>query len=271
LNHGQQLAKGRYVLLTDDDCTVDPGWICAAVRTLEADSRIGCVFGDVDASPHDSSEGYIPICRITKAHAIFSLSALETMPGGGSFGMGANMALRADALSRIGGWDPSIGPGAAFRSGDDNDVAVRILGAGYGIAFCPSARVIHHGFRLWESMSRDNDRYGFGMGAIFAKHLRCGTYYHGALRLPLDRLLISLRRLWLGQRPLALGYPRSWFRGFAKALLHPLDRQTQCFVADKGASGSAGNRVAEVVLRHQQDDDQVRARDGRRRSHDTDA
>jgi len=252
LNHGRLLAKGQFIFLTDDDCEVLPGWIDNMVQAFQADSRVACVFGDVDAGPFDPRDGYIPTCRITHSHTIFSLLEFLTMPGWGNFGMGASLALRTDALSAIGGWDPCIGPGGSFKSGDDHDVVARLLVAGYGLSFCATSRTIHFGLRYWASMGDDQARYGFGMGASFAKHLRTGSYYPGPLRVFADGILKSARGLRLRKGPVGLAYPRSWLRGLWKGLSHPLDRQTRCFIPASEA-GSGGN-VADVVLRAGQGD-----------------
>lgn len=256
LNRGRELAKGRYLLLTDDDCEVRPGWIAEIVRVFEADARVGCVFGDVEAGPCDPDKGYIPAYRVTQARSIFTLSEFLTMPGWGNFGMGANMALRADALETVGGWDPCVGPGAFFRSGDDHDVVARLLAAGFGLAFCPTAVAVHFGLRHWESMGADQTRYGFGMGAIFAKHLRTRSYYPGPLRVFGDRLLTTARGLSLRKGPVGLAYPRSWLLGLMHGFRHPVDRQTRCFVYSDAADTKRGTaeRVAQVILRSSQQD-----------------
>jgi glycosyltransferase involved in cell wall biosynthesis len=254
LNHGRLLAKGSYIVLTDDDCEACPGWIAPMVQVFETDQRIGCVFGDVEAAPHDEATGFIPICKITDAHVIFSLSDLLTMPGLGNFGMGANMALRASALTEIGGWDPHIGPGARFKSGDDNDVGARMLAAGYGVAFCPASRTIHYGLRRWESAGKDQARYGFGLGAIFMKHLRCGSYYPGPARVAVDGAMRAARRLRQGQRPQGGAFLKSWVAGAWRGMTQPIDRSTRCYQSGDDDEVVGENRVAEVVLRANQGD-----------------
>ena len=57
------------------------------------------------------------------------------------------MAMRAAALKKIQGWDDCIGPGEKFGSGDDHNIAFRLLCAGYKLHFCPQGRVVHHGVR----------------------------------------------------------------------------------------------------------------------------
>src|SRR5262245_6541505 len=91
LNEGLAQARGRYVLLTDDDCEVRSGWIEAMVTALESDTAVGCAYGSVEAAPHDASAGYIPAREITRAHTISSLGDFLTMPGWENYGMGANM------------------------------------------------------------------------------------------------------------------------------------------------------------------------------------
>jgi glycosyltransferase involved in cell wall biosynthesis len=253
LNHGRELAKGQFIFLTDDDCEVLPGWIENMLLAFNEDSRIACVFGDVDAGPFDPKEGYIPICRIARSHSIFDLFEFLTMPGWGNFGMGASLALRTDALSEIGGWDPCIGPGAPFKSGDDHDLAARLVAAGYGLAFCANSRAIHFGLRYWSSMGADQARYGFGMGASFAKHLRTRSYYPGPLRVFRNGVLNSARALGLRKGPFGLAYPRSWLLGFWKGLRHPLDRRTRCFIpVERDGDPDSAVHVADVVLRSNQ-------------------
>jgi GT2 family glycosyltransferase len=194
LNAGRALARAPYLALTDDDCEVEKGWLAAIVQTFDADPTVGLVYGDVTAGPHDTSEGFIPICRIERPEKIGRLRDFLTMPNWQHFGIGASMALRASVLDRVGGWDECIGPGTKFGSGDDNDIAVKVLRAGPRIAFVPEARVVHHGFRFWKSSKADAKRTGFGLGAIFAKHLRCGTVYPGAFRAVTDALLLVGKR-----------------------------------------------------------------------------
>jgi len=253
LNLGRELAKGEFIFLTDDDCEVQPGWISEMLTAFEADSRVACVFGDVDAGPCDPNEGYVPTCRITESHSIYSLSEFLTMPGWKNFGMGASMALRKSALTHVGGWDPCIGPGAFFKSGDDHDVVARLLALGYGLTFSSTARTLHYGMRYWKSIGDDQSRYGFGMGAVFAKHLRTHSYYAGPARVLGERLLNTARCLASLKGPFGLAYPRNWLRGVVAGFKHPVDVSTRCFVSDiPAAPADEASRVAQIVLRSQQ-------------------
>jgi GT2 family glycosyltransferase len=254
LNEGLRQARGPYVLLTDDDCEARVGWIEAMVGALREDSRVGCVYGSVEAAPHDAGQGYIPAREITEAHSISSLGEFLTMPGWENYGMGANMAFRSEALRTLGGWDVCVGPGAKFGSGDDNDVAVRVLRAGYRIAFCPSARVVHYGFRLWKSNRRDLSRRGFGLGAVVAKHMRCGVVFSGGLRAARYEAKQCVTRMSRGERPRGVTFLAGWVRGFWAGLRHPIDRRTGLFVPDEVRGGEYREQVADVVLRAEMKD-----------------
>jgi len=253
LNFGLSLLRGQFVLLTDDDCEVMPDWIEAALLEFERDPSLGCVFGRVEAGKHEASEGYVPICTIREPRTIYRVRDFLTMPGWGNAGMGANMALRSTVLSRLRGWDECIGPGAKFGSGDDHDLSVRLLRAGYPIRFSPAPRVVHFGFRRWHSAGHDHRRIAFGVGGVFAKHLRCRAFYRGGIRVPLYQLRESGGLILRGSRPHGLSYVASWTRGFAAGLVHALERDASQFVPGQDASsGRHASNVAEVVLRRDQ-------------------
>jgi glycosyltransferase involved in cell wall biosynthesis len=248
LNRGRALARGKYLLLTDDDCEVLPDWIDKVIAEFDTDPALGCVFGRVDAGSYNPAEVYVPVCAIERTKTIHDLDELLTMPGWGNFGMGANMALRREVVDRLLGWDACIGPGAKFGSGDDHDMSVRVLRAGYAIRFSPAPRVIHYGFRRLSTTGGDQRRTWYGVGGVFAKHLRCGALYKGGLRGPVYQLRSCAVSVLRGRKPYGLSYVASWCRGLAAGLVHPVNRATSQFVAS-GEDNRYGNRFAEVVLR----------------------
>ena len=246
LNHGLSLARGRYVVLTDDDCEPVSGWLAAHVAAFEAEPQLGCVFGDVDAPAYDPARGFIPVCHITRSETIRGLTELLIMPGLQHFGIGANMALRRDVLMQLGGWDPWIGPGTKFGSGDDVDLSVRILRAGHAIHFCASAKVLHYGFRESAELGENFARNGFGMGAIFAKHLKCGALFRGALRLLASRLRTAALNAATGNRPLGAAYPLGWLKGVQAGLRHPIVAERALFAGEPPSCAAHAARVARV-------------------------
>ena len=250
LNRARQEARGRFLALTDDDCIPDAQWISALLSAFESDPKIGVVFGDVRAAPHDSAIGYIPDNPITQAQIIHTAREFLYMPGMIHFGIGANMAVRAEAAEAVQGWDPCVGPGAKFGNADDHDMAIRLLMAGYALAFCPDAHTTHDGFRLWNESARDVQHTGFGFGAAFVKHLRCGKIYYGSLRMLRHFVRQIVRHALTGKRPLGTAFPRGWFRGFAAALRHPVNKTNRTFVKmDAAESRKYGSEFAQLARR----------------------
>ena len=247
LNVGLSLGRGEYFLLTDDDCEPEAGWINAMVGAMREDPTLGCVFGDVSAVEHDLTQGYIPVCRIERRAKITRLADFVPVPPRGLYGMGANMGFPASALRTVGGWDPCIGPGARFGSGDDMDMSVRILRADYAIGFLPESRVLHYGMRKWSSGWNDRQRTGFGLGAIFAKHLRSGAIFNGALAAMAQNTSKALMRAIRRERHIGIAYPIGWLKGVGTGLRYPLDRTSNQFVLGSDSSvKSHGDQFASI-------------------------
>ena len=236
LNHALGHARGQYLALTDDDCEVARNWISALAAALEAHSDVGAVFGDVAAMPFDAQREHIPQRRIEMAKTIRHPNEFVVIPTRRdviwlNFGIGANMALRTQAMQQLGGWDRCIGPGAKFGSGDDHDLAFRLLCAGYGVHFCPQARVVHHGALSRAGRKRWYVRVGRGFGAAFAKYLRCALLYRGSWRaLRIHLLGFVLHSLQMRRTQPGSGrFIRGWIAGFVAGLLQPLEKATLCF------------------------------------------
>jgi glycosyltransferase involved in cell wall biosynthesis len=246
LNYGLERAQGEYILLTDDDCEPHSSWIKTMVSGLRDDPGLGCLFGDVSAVKHDPAQGYIPVCRITRPARITRLSELVPVPPRGLYGMGANMGFCRALLKDLGGWDPCIGPGSRFGSGDDIDMSVRILRAGYAIGFSPDSRVFHYGMRKWSNGWDDQSRIGSGFGTIFAKHLRSGAIFKGSLEAMASASGKVLGRVLRRERHIGMAFPVGWLRGVGRGLRHPLDHDSGNFVFGKAASSERDVQFARI-------------------------
>jgi O-antigen biosynthesis protein len=118
-------------------------------------------------------------------------------------GGGANTVVRADRTRRLGGFDIALGSGTPSAGGEDLDLYLRLLRAGYAIAYEPRA-IVSHGHA--DARSRQAFRRGVGLGATLSKQLFAGS----ERRCPLRRvsagvsLLLGLR----GSARKAGGHPR---------------------------------------------------------------
>jgi hypothetical protein len=100
---------------------------------------------------------------------------------GDAWGIGANMSLRRTLVDRIGKFDPFLGPGAPFNAGEETDLAIRALAAGFKIVNAAEVAVLHLGVRESDDASTLMRGYGQAVGAAFAKHVRLGTQESGSL------------------------------------------------------------------------------------------
>ncbi|MFG2900424.1 glycosyltransferase family 2 protein [Streptomyces zaomyceticus] len=170
-NTGLAAAEGAVVAFTDDDVIADPRWLTALTEPFAADPGLGCVTGlilparlgtpaQVLLESHGGfAKGFAPRLY-DPAHPpadepLFPFTA-------GSFGSGANMAFRAAALRRAGGFDPATGTGTAAKGGDDLYAFVAVLSAGFRLRYTSQALVWHHHRDTWQDLR--NQAYGYGAG-----------------------------------------------------------------------------------------------------------
>jgi GT2 family glycosyltransferase len=257
-NHALKLMTTSLMIVTDDDCEAAPDWLEAICAAFEVDPKVGCLFGDVAAAPHDPDKGFIPYNHIPQDKTIAKLWDFLRMPGLKNFGIGANLAVRRDAMEAMGGFDPCIGPGAKYGYADDHDLAVRMLLAGWHVHFSSRARIVHYGFREWRHNAEDVRRTGFGFGATFAKYLRCGKIYWGSLRMLGYFFAQIMWRAVRFKRPLGVAFPRGYFPGLVAGMRQPLDRSTRCF-QPTGTEEILryGSNISKVVLRTEQTDPSI--------------
>jgi len=181
-NRGLAAARGRIVAMTDDDCVLHTDYFVALAGVfagLAAPVIVGgrILLGD----PAD-----LPVTVKLEDHPM-------TCPPGhfpGGFVMGANLAFTADVPRRVGGFDDRFGAGAPFVAAEDTDFLFRAMRC--GIALHYDHRFVvdhHHGRRHRDEETRLLAGYGFGDGALYAKHWR-----DPRIRRALLRDLADLRR-----------------------------------------------------------------------------
>jgi GT2 family glycosyltransferase len=155
-NLGLEEAQHEIVLLTNDDCTVEPSWVERGLRHASRDPDTivtGRVRpqGDPDVVPSTNDD---PVAREYSRQVAFVLYT-------------QSMALHRRVLLEFGGFDGRIRPAA-----EDNDLSYRWLRAGRRIRYEPDFVVWHHDWRSREQLERLYVGYGIGQGMVFGKHLR---------------------------------------------------------------------------------------------------
>jgi GT2 family glycosyltransferase len=182
-NLGLQEAQYEIVLLTNDDCTVEPTWVERGLHhaSRDADTIVtGRVRpqGDPAVVPSTIDD---PVAREYSREVEFVLYT-------------QSMAVHRTVLLEFGGFDGRIQPTA-----EDNDLSYRWLRAGMRIRYEPDFVVWHHDWRSPEQLDRLYVNYGIGQGMVYGKHLRHGDlvvarYLAGAVATGLRGLLARMIR-----------------------------------------------------------------------------
>jgi GT2 family glycosyltransferase len=177
-------ARGPIIAFTDDDCEVSPQWLAVLVDIFQRNPDAGEVCGQVDAAPHDVTQGYIPTYEVRRFKRIAS-PWLKWREGG----IGANMTFRQEALQAAGPFDEMLGAGGPLQSCEDGDMTYRILRAGYSVINTPDAPVLHRGFQTFAQ----------GKTLVRATYLAISAAYMKYLRLGDLAILPTLLYLWVFQ------------------------------------------------------------------------
>lgn len=157
VNQALGAARGDLLVFTDDDVEPEPQWLerlHAAAAETNADFVAGRILPRWEVEPPDwmspALYGVLAIpdsgnCRLP----IGSGGKTRVMP------IGANMAVRAHVIARIGGLRTDLGKLAGtLRTGEDHEFFLRMMQAGYRGVYEPTAVVRH-----WVPRDRLERRY----------------------------------------------------------------------------------------------------------------
>jgi N-acetylglucosaminyl-diphospho-decaprenol L-rhamnosyltransferase len=153
-NLGTAETRAPIVAVLNSDTVLEPGAAKALVDRLEREARIGAVgplLRNPDGTPYPSART-LPSITVAAGHAIVGLwnpenrfsaqyrqlDADPAAPRLVDVVSGAAIWLRRAALDEVGGWDERF-----FMYLEDTDLCWRLRGAGWDVAYEPSAVVRH--------------------------------------------------------------------------------------------------------------------------------
>ena len=143
-NRGAAAARGKYVVLLNDDTEVQPGWLKALVECADSDPRVAWV----------GAKLVYPDGRLQEAGTIVWRDATGWNFGRGDapgrpqynyrrevdYASAAAALVRADAWREIGGFDERFAP--AYY--EDADACFALRERGWSVVYEPRAVVVHH-------------------------------------------------------------------------------------------------------------------------------
>lgn len=227
-NIGIRETTGDVLAFTDDDCIAPPNWLDTVAREFQADDRVDMLYGQVLLpAALAGHSGEVPTLLIARAEH------LNRQNGFRICGMGANYAVRRSLFARIGNFDEALGGGGPLKSSQDFDFQYRAYLAGATVALCPEVKVDHYGLRTREQWPATQRAYGFGDGAFYFKHVRCGDLFAlGLLVKRLSRMAVreALIAVGIRRRPSQALYLRYCLVGIGQSLRYPVDRSRRVYL-----------------------------------------
>jgi len=169
-NTGWRSARGEIICFTDSDCVPAPDW----VKNLVAEYGSTEIAGAGGTYGIANPQYWLARCiheEIIERHTAMS-SRVNYL---GSF----NLSYRKCVLEEVGGFNESF----RYASGEDNDLAYRIIKRGYQLAFTRAARVMHHHPHRLLQYLRQQFRHGYWRMKLYRRHpdMSGGDAYAGIL------------------------------------------------------------------------------------------
>ncbi|MFZ3356878.1 MAG: glycosyltransferase family 2 protein [Thermoplasmata archaeon] len=163
-NQGLRLSKAKYVVLLNNDLTVDPNWLTPLREAADRDPTAALIQPKVLSSldPHQfdyagAAGGFIdgygyPCARGRVFDSIEEDHGQYDDPCELFWASGAALMIDREAALRIGGFDEDF-----FIFHEESDLAWRLHMQGRRVRFCPESRVYHFGsgsFKASQSATR---------------------------------------------------------------------------------------------------------------------
>jgi glycosyltransferase involved in cell wall biosynthesis len=164
-------ATGELIAFTDDDCLPRHDWPerlrDAFVRWPEAAAVTGASRPE-DVAGLDARA--IAATTWAPPGPVLHRGLLDPANVGG----GLNMAIRAEALAAIGGFDERLGAGVPLLGADDQDILHRLLRERRLVVYDPAAVVSHRPWRDASEQRETDFSYSLSRGGWTALALRSG-------------------------------------------------------------------------------------------------
>lgn len=194
LNFGIKKSKGDIVAFTDHDCIVTTDWLQNIIDFFNNNKDVYFITGRVlpfKISSNKNVKVVIPdykLVNFTKKTRSFTkpLYAMTVVTGN-------NMAVKKSLFSKIGLYKTWLGPGAKGFAGEDTEIAIRSILAGYKMCYVPNIKVYHDGYTKISDFEKKEFLYFCGYVSVFVYYLILGNIIFGKF---LWRIIVAKMRVW---------------------------------------------------------------------------
>lgn len=197
-NLGLNASTGEIVGFPDDDCMFQQDTMQRIVKHFEDDPTLTLLAGNC-VSP----TGELINARWTPVSCEIDDKTVWTTI------MGFSMWMLTGPTREVGGFDPAIGPGTPWGSGEEPDLALKLLRKGYRGYYDVTLGIFHPDKRLTPHAISRAHLYGAGMGRVLRKHSIAPAIALPYFIRPLGGMLLSLLRARISHA----GYYWNTFRG----------------------------------------------------------
>ena len=182
-------ARGQVIAYTDDDVSVDSGWVKAIARAFEDEPHAMAVTGlvvpdELDTAAQLLFERYGGFGRGFR-RAVYRIAdgadVVRRYGGTGRFGTGANMAFRRSFFDRHGVFDPALDVGTPANGGGDLEMFLRVLKHGPALVYEPAAVVRHRHRRSYTELRTQISNNGVGFYAYLVRTARAYPEERGSV------------------------------------------------------------------------------------------
>jgi glycosyltransferase involved in cell wall biosynthesis len=151
-NTGVTLAKGKYIVFTDDDCEPDVNWLQVFADGFS--KKPDCMLGGYTINKlSDNIFSQTSQLLIDYIYSYYNSEDKEA-----SFFASNNFALSKEQFLHIGSFDTTF----PLAAGEDREFCDRWLYHGYKMQYLPDAIILHSHYLTWSSFCKQHLNYGRG-------------------------------------------------------------------------------------------------------------
>jgi GT2 family glycosyltransferase len=184
-NRGLAAATGKIIGFPDDDCWLQPELLARVVDHFKSSPNL-----TASCLPlHDETGHPIMLRWPIRRTPITRSNVWQTCLMAGFF-------CRHSALKTSGGFDETLGVGTpdGLGSGEETDLALRLLASGFHLEFAPLAGLHHPARPPIAALAGRAESYGRGFGYVWTRHqLSTLGFYYYCLRAIVGQLLARLK------------------------------------------------------------------------------